>query len=493
LDEREVKLSAPAGFRWPAFGGQTDLTAVPLERRQYQTSYFDTPDLRLARWGCSLRHRSGEGWTLKLPSGADGPMLVRGEYTFEGEAGRPPDAALWIVAAYLRGAETKPVARLRTVRHPVRLDAADGTPMAEMVLDEVSVLEGGRLVERFREIEVELSPPTSLETLEVILSELRSAGAVPTDPIPKYSRALGTRAWLPPEVVVGDVGPLATAGHLVRHAIAASADRYLRQEPGVRLGEDPEAVHQTRVATRRLRSDLRTFAPLLEDAFARELADLLRWLGGLLGGARDADVLHARLKKRADSLPEDDRPAGAKLAAELTTDQHQARIHLLDGLGEDRYLAVVQSLVDAARSPRLLPESHQPADRVAPRLLGRPWRRLRRQVRALEDPPADEALHEVRIGAKRVRYAAEAVAPVLGRKAARFARAAAELQTILGEHHDAVVTGRLLRERSTGAPSEVAFAAGELAGLEQAAADQARSEWVGAWKRLRKAARVLEL
>jgi CHAD domain-containing protein len=493
LDEREVKLSAPAGFRWPAFGGQTALTAVPLERRQYQTSYVDTPDLRLARWGCSLRHRSGEGWTLKLPSGSDGPMLVRGEYTFEGEAGRPPDAALWIVAAYLRGAETKPVARLRTVRHPVRLDAADGTPVAEMVLDEVSVLEGGRLVERFREIEVELSAATSAATLDVILSELRSAGAVPTDPVPKYSRALGARAWMPPEVVVGDLGPLATAGQLVRHAIAASADRYLRQEPGVRLGEDPEAVHQTRVATRRLRSDLRTFAPLLEDASARELGDKLRWLGGLLGGARDADVLYARLKKRADSLPEEDRPAGAKLAAELTTDQHEARLHLLAGMGEDRYLAVVQSLVDAARSPRLLPESHQPADSVAPGLLRRPWRRLRRQVRALDDPPADEALHEVRIGAKRVRYAAEAVAPVLGRRTARFARAAAELQEILGEHHDAVVTGQLLRQRSTGAPSEVAFAAGELAGLERAAADRARSEWFPAWKRLRKAARALEL
>ena len=488
-----MKLSAPAGFRWPAFGGQTALTAVPLERRQYQTSYVDTPDLRLARWGCSLRHRSGEGWTLKLPSGSDGPMLVRGEYTFEGEAGRPPDAALWIVAAYLRGAETKPVARLKTVRHPVRLDAADGTPVAEMVLDEVSVLEGGRLVERFREIEVELSAATSAATLDVILSELHSAGAVPTDPVPKYSRALGARAWMPPEVVVGDLGPLATAGQLVRRAIAASADRYLRQEPGVRLGEDPEAVHQTRVATRRLRSDLRTFAPLLEDASAQELGDKLRWLGGLLGGARDADVLYARLKKRADSLPEEDRPAGAKLAAELTTDQHEARLHLLAGMGEDRYLAVVQSLVDAARSPRLLPESHQPADSVAPGLLRRPWRRLRKQVRALDDPPADEALHEVRIGAKRVRYAADAVAPVLGRRTARFARAAAELQEILGEHHDAVVTGRLLRQRSTGAPSEVAFAAGELAGLERAAADRARSEWLPAWKRLRKAARAIEL
>src|SRR5438270_5607923 len=320
--ERELKLSAGPGFQLPDLDGI--LPGVEAEQPEFvrmQTIYFDTPDLRLARWGCSLRHRSGEGWTLKLPSGSDGPMLVRGEYAFEGEAGRPPAAALWIVAAYLRGAETRAVARLKTVRQPVRLDAADGTPVAEMVLDEVSVLEGGRLVERFREIEVEVSPSTSPETLEVILSELRSAGAVPTDPIPKYSRALGTRAWLPPEVVVGDVGPLATAGQLVRHAIAASADRYLRQEPGVRLSEDTEAVHQTRVATRRLRSDLRTFAPLLEDAWAREVVEELRWLGSLLGGARDADVLQARLRKRAESLPESDRPAGVKVAEEVSADQ----------------------------------------------------------------------------------------------------------------------------------------------------------------------------
>src|SRR5205807_5753268 len=144
--------------------------------------------------------------------------------------------------------------------------------------------------------------------------------------------------------------------------------------------------------------------------------------------------------------PEDDRPAGTKLAEELTAGQQQARVQLLAGLGEDRYLSVVQSLVDAARSPRLLPESHQPADSVVPRLLRRPWNRLRKQVRALEDTPPDEALHEVRISAKRVRYAAEAVAPVIGRKASRFARAAADLQEVLGEHHDAVVTGQLLRE-----------------------------------------------
>ena len=492
-----MKLSAPAGFRWPVFGEGTALAAVAQPTRRFQTTYYDTPDLRLARWGCSLRHRSDEGWTLKLPTQHAGrgasPLLVRGEYTYEGEAGRPPDAALWLVAAYLRGSETRPVARLRTVREPVRLEAADGTPMAELVLDEVSVLEGRRLVERFREIEVEVAPATSDETLAVILAELRAAGAVPADPVPKYVRALGTRAWLPNEVLLGEVGPMSSAGPLVRNAIAASVDRYLRQEPGVRLGEDPEAVHQARVATRRLRSDLRTFAPLLEETWASELGEKLRWLGGLLGGARDADVLHARIRKLAESLPEDDRPAGAKLAAELTTDREQARVRLLEGFAEDRYIGVVQVLVDAARAPRLLPDAHQPARDLAPGLLARPWKKLRSDVRALADPPPDEALHEVRIRAKRLRYASEAVAPVLGRRAARLARAAADLQEILGEHHDAVVAGALLRDRGTGAPSEVAFAAGELAGLERAAADRARAAWPGAWKHLRKAALALDL
>lgn len=509
--EREVKLSAPAGFRWPVFPPESAVVAVPQDRKTFQTVYVDTPDLRLARWGCSLRHRSGEGWTLKLPSNSvalggapnknsntsSGPLLVRGEYTFEGLATgpnpKPPAEALALVTAYLRGVETKPAARLRTVRHPVLLQGADGTPLAEMVLDEVSVLEGRKLVERFREIEVEVGPDTSAETLSVILDALRAAGAVPTDPVPKYARALGTRAWAPPEVEINELGPTASAGQLVRRAIAASVDRYLRQEPGVRLAEDPEAVHQARVATRRLRSDLRTFAPLLEETWAQELGDKLRWLGGLLGAARDADVLHERLRARVESLPEDDRPAGAKLAAELGADRAAAHSALLEALKGDEYIGVVQALVDAARSPHLLPESHQPAHQVAGALVRGPWKRLRRQVVGLAFPPPDAELHEVRIRAKRCRYAAEAIGPVLGRRAVAYARAAAGLQEVLGEHQDAVVAAGVLRSRGIGAPAEVAFAAGELAGLERAAAAEARAHWPGAWKVLRRAARALEL
>lgn len=495
--EREVKLSAPTGFRWPIFAPDSALVATALDRKSFQTVYFDTADLRLARWGCSLRHRSGEGWTLKLPTtGVDGgPLLVRGEFSFEGDALRPPDAAVGLVKAYLRGAETKPVARLRTIRHPVRLDSTDAAarPIAEMVLDEVSVLEGRRLVERFREVEVEIGPETSQETLAVILEALRGAGAVPTVPVPKYARALGTRAWAPPEVLVGELTPTAAAGQLVRHAIAVSVERYLRQEPGVRLAEDAEALHQARVAIRRLRSDLRTFGPLIEPAWAGELNDRLRWLAGLLGEARDADVMHERLHARIGLLADEDRPAAGKLVADLATQRQAAHAGLLGAMDSQQYLSVLQVLVDSARSPRLLPGSHQPAQDAATELLAVPWRRLRRHVQSLGVEPADADLHEVRIRAKRVRYAAEAVRAVLGRRAGTFARSAAGLQEVLGDHQDAVVAGNLLRQLAAGAPAEVAFAAGELSGLERAAAAEARARWPGAWKHLRRAARTVGL
>ncbi|MGH2771512.1 MAG: CHAD domain-containing protein, partial [Actinomycetota bacterium] len=95
----------------------------------------------------------------------------------------------------------------------------------------------------------------------------------------------------------------ATGGEVVRYALATSVDRFCRNEPGVAAGEDPEAVHQARVATRRLRSDLRTFASLVDPGWAGELRAELAWLAGLLGGIRDADVLSMRLRERVSALP----------------------------------------------------------------------------------------------------------------------------------------------------------------------------------------------
>src|SRR5207244_3110067 len=114
--------------------------------------------------------------------------------------------------------------------------------------------------------------------------------------------------------------------------------------------------------------------------------------------------------------------------------RESARTDLLASLRERRYATVLDDLVEAANAPVLLLEADLPAASVLPRLVRKPWKKLKRAVDALDEPPADEELHAVRIAAKRVRYAAEAVAPLLGKPARDLAEAASELQDILGEH-----------------------------------------------------------
>src|SRR5450759_2588575 len=147
--EREVKLGAGPSFHLPDLNGVVDgVTVTAPEAVRLETVYYDTADLRLARWGVSLRHRAGEGWTLKLPpahassDAQDMALLERDELTFQGGAKRPPPAAVAIVRAYVRKAELIRVARLSTVRRRVRLLDGAGGRLAEVVDDEVSVRDG---------------------------------------------------------------------------------------------------------------------------------------------------------------------------------------------------------------------------------------------------------------------------------------------------------------------------------------------------------------
>jgi CHAD domain-containing protein len=205
-------------------------------------------------------------------------------------------------------------------------------------------------------------------------------------------------------------------------------------------------------------------------------------LGGELGAVRDAEVLGDRIRGRATLLPPQDRPAAEVLTGALDDRRERARAHLLTSMRSPRYDALLEALVDAANAPRLAGElaDAPAAEALRPALEG-PWKHLVAAIEAIRDDPGDENLHVARIRAKRVRYAAEAVAPVFGKRARAFALAAAGLQDVLGEHQDAVVAAALLRENGTG---ELAFAAGALAALEAQAARLAREAWPAAWKAL---------
>ncbi|HEV2475304.1 MAG TPA: CYTH and CHAD domain-containing protein, partial [Candidatus Dormibacteraeota bacterium] len=443
--EREVKLGAGPAFHLPDLAGVIEGVAVgPSETIRLETVYFDTADLRLARWGVSLRHRAGEGWTLKLapppPSpGKPSAVLERDELTFEGGAKKPPEAALEVVRAYVRKAELLPVARLSTVRRRVRLVDPTGMRVAEVVDDEVSVRDGRRVAARFREIEVEVAgralgalPADEGQdgVITPLVTRLRNAGAGAPDPTPKHIRALGPRAIEPPEVAAEPLLPNAPARDVIRNAIAESVASLLHHDPLVRTGRDPEAVHQARVATRKLRSHLRTFGPLLDVQWTEPLRSELGWLALSLGAVRDREVLLDRLRNRTESLPGNDIRSAAALLQLLENEIDSLRQKLKEDLDSQRYIDLLENLVAAAHSPATLPDADLAATAVLPALATTPWRRLRSAVKQLPDTPTDPELHRIRILAKRARYAAEAVAPVAP-AAAAFARAAARLQTVL--------------------------------------------------------------
>jgi CHAD domain-containing protein len=480
--EREVKLAVPPAFALPDL---EDLAAAvetsPVDERRLETVYYDTPDLRLARWGANLRIRQGEGWTLKLPSTSTGPALTRRELEFPGDAGRPPDAAVALVIAYVRRATLVPVASLSTLRRRVQLKNREGTLLAEVVDDDVSVIQGLRVQTRFREVEVELKDPSAERLLDPILARLRVAGAAAEDQSSKLVRALGARASAVPEVDPLSVTTASTAGELVRHAIALSVASLMRHDPGVRLGDDPEDVHRARVATRRLRSQLRTFRTLLDAEWANALREDLRWLGAGLGSVRDRQVMAQRLRSRTSALAEDDALTVADLSAELHAESEEARGRLVLDMRSDRYVDLIERLVEASRAPALTANAQQRAEVVVPALARRDWKQLRKGVAALPDQPADPALHRIRILAKRVRYAAEAAEPIAGKIATRTAEDAAALQDVLGDHQDSVTVQQWLREAGKGPR---AFVAGELTALERETAARDREAWHNVWKKL---------
>ncbi len=281
--------------------------------------------------------------------------------------------------------------------------------------DEVSVLDDGRITSRFRELEVELGEGAPVELADALVARLRAAGAGAPEHTPKIVRALGPRrsrhrrSWRPAH------SPSTPPPRDVVHAaITSSVLRLLAHDPGVRLGDDPEQVHQARVATRRLRSDLRTFRSLLVPEWDEALRSELQWLGAELGAVRDTEVLLALLQGKVQRLTDADRPVGEQLLGQLVHRWEETRVELLVALRSARYAQLLDRLVDAAVLPRCCPKPTAPPTRSCRR--SRAGRGAGFDARSRRCPRShcDDQLHAVRIRAKRSRYAAEAIAPALG-------------------------------------------------------------------------------
>ncbi|HKW44603.1 MAG TPA: CYTH and CHAD domain-containing protein [Candidatus Eremiobacteraceae bacterium] len=484
--EREIKLAAPASFRLEAvtgLGGGYRMSKI--ERVTFDSRYFDSADYRLARAGCSLRHRTGRGWTLKLPQSSEQSAMVRLEISSKAGPRTPPPALLDLVTAYVRTRRVRPVATLRTIRRTVNVRGAGGSELAEIAEDEVSLLATAGEPFEFREIEVELREQAPPALLVDLARRLQAVGAGEFISESKIQRALGGSAALVPEFSRPPVSLHSGAGTVIRAQIAAHVAELQANDAAIRLGYGPEPLHVARVAARRLRSALRTFCPVLDQPWARRLRDDLRWLGRCLGAARDADVLVQRLRENAAHLDDDYGAQRARFIAALHEGLDPKYRSVRRALRSPRYARLLDRLVSAASQPRLTARADEPARELLPRVLEKPWRKMRKAAKGAGTRSPDKELHELRICVRRCRYAIETGVDVLGPPVDKFAAKLARLQEALGEQHDSVVARDYIRRVAAKARASRVGAA--LLDRERRVDFRCRRAWPKAWAKVKRA------
>jgi CHAD domain-containing protein len=459
--ERELKLVAEPGFRLPELDGK------PLPPRVFTSTYHDTADRRLLAAGITLRRRveSRKGlWQLKLPSDDGRVELETGGRELSAEL-------LTLLAGVTRGRELQPVGVLRTRRGGFRVTRDGG--VADVTHDDVSVLENRRTTDRFGEVEVELISGDA-GVLDSLGRELRRHGAKHHDGRPKIAQVLSADA--PTTESSADAS---TQAH-VQAMLVAQYRSMVAHDPGVRLGDDPEDLHQLRVATRRLRAILRAARGIVDPAWADGLRADVAWLGGQLGPVRDSDVLREKLAAERDELGEQERKGLAVLLRTLGREAAEARELLSEAMTSDRYFTLLDTIELAVAAPRFTGDG-KPLGAIAKT----EFRKLRRAVRALGKDPSDDDLHAVRIRGKRARYAAELAEASTGKAATRFIRRAKQFQDLIGDHQDAVVAeGELRRVAGLTRSQAAALAAGRLIERQEDTKRRKRRAFPKAWTRL---------
>jgi CHAD domain-containing protein len=484
--EEELKFRVRDTFAVPSLGGR-GLRQIFDGVRTLDATYWDTPDLRLARRGHTLRYRTSDDgsenkWTLKLGGRRESPLLVRREVDSEGEPVSPPRALTDALVGITGGRELVAVAQLRSHQDRYRIEDELGHRILTMEDDRVQVIDRGRVVGSFREVEIELADPGSgREALDRAIRLLRDAGAGKPDPTSKLERALGPLAQ---HESAPALDRNSTIEQLVRFTVRQGLDQLLQHDPAVRLALGHEDVHQARVATRRLRANLRALRPLL----ARRTVDALRseiaWAGCLLGEVRDLDVLRISFEEALNCEPGLE---GGALLATIDVERAAAHRNLVDVMSTARWQSMLSALDTAAVLPPLTQTTAPTTEArgATRRLLRKSWRRLQRRVDAAHTTNA--GWHEVRKAAKSTRYVAELLEPILGAKARRLARSTQRIQTKIGKDQDRIVARKWLKDHAR--DEQIGYIARRLEHRFVAAPDNQPRHWPRMWKLARRAAK----
>jgi triphosphatase len=479
-------------------------SVVGGETREISDGYFDTDDWRIHRAGYALRIRRTKNGnkaeaTMKGLASENGSAGVRSRReiselldsadpeTLNGAGGPVGDRV-----RALAGPEALRLlfeVKTRRSTHDLMLD---GLRAGEVALDETAIpLDDEEEPARLRRVEVEVESE-AFDRLEPFVERLREECKLSPAVASKYESGLFARGISPP--APPDYGPTEVDGSLSAGEFAFRIMRvqfgiFLDHEPGTRIGEDPEELHDMRVATRRIRAAMKIFEGSLP-ARTRGFRDALKWVAGALGEVRDLDVQLGRLEAWiSDAAPEDREPLGA-LRAVLEEQRAKARKAMLRTLDSRRYERLVTSFGSFLRkgpSRRAL-GARRPILEAAPDLLRKPYRKVRKLGDPLTDESSGEEYHELRKKGKRLRYALEFLSGVYGDPMKEFIKPLKDLQDVLGDHQDAEVASSLLRELSVARgrrrrlPPETIFVMGGISNRYEVQARELRAQYPEAYR-----------
>jgi CHAD domain-containing protein len=496
--------------RWLSDHGTIDgLVVEPCSSLQILDTYLDTDDWRIHRAGFALRVRSVSGKseaTLKSLHSASTEFADRRELSESladsshesiQESTGPVGSRVHAVS----GAHALlPLFDVRTARQRFAVRRQDETQqLGEISLDETVISRpSGEPQTNMQRVEVE-AMTESLEPLQSLVKTLQSDCALQKATDTKYSQGLKSVGLAPspapqfaPMAVDASMSILDVAlANLRRHVSA-----WHLHEPGARLGENPEALHDLRLAARRLDATLSQFREFLPGALLRARPALKKVLRAL-GEARDLDVALEELDRFGRQLPESDWDSVEPLKQHLLRERDRARTRMLAVLDSDTVQKNLQKLISLMSAPtEASPASAaEPALQILPQLIRQRYRKVRKGAERLTPKSSTEAYHEVRRKVKRLRYALEAVAGIYGKPVDDMLCALRRWQEKLGAQQDAAVASRRLKLLAAaspeGFPAATLFLMGRLVAYHEGVA-QARVVYTKSrrkvgrrWKKLR--------
>jgi triphosphatase len=490
--------------RWLSDHGTIDgLILEPRSTLQIFDTYLDTDDWRIHRAGFALRVRSESGSgtteaTLKSLHSASREVADRRELTetllnSDSEAIRESVGPVGTRVCAMSGARALlPLFELRTSRQRFAVRKSDQAgQLGEIALDE-TVISRPHGEPEASMLRVEVEALTEVHgPLRTLVKTLRSNCALEAASDTKYSLGLRSVGLAPPaqDTAATTVDASMTIAEVALVNLRRYMAAWLQHEPGARLGDDPEELHDLRVAGRRLDAILRQFQSFLPPEFLK-VRTTLKTVLSALGRARDLDVALSELQDFSRKLPKADRVGMEPLKEHLMSERGRARAQMLSVLDSIWVQKNLQESILLFGKPLAAPEaSADLALHASPSSIRRRFRKLRKRADLLGADSSTDEYHEVRGQVKKLRYALEAVAALYGKPANDMIRALRRWQENLGLQQDAAVAMQRLNAlagaKPKNIPAETLFLMGRLAERHLGAARQARKRYATGYRKVR--------